>query len=344
MSTPARTTAPVGTALVRREEMPTWLAQPLEKYINNPSFDLLLPSIPVNAELARHHRVSISVVQISANPDDREVFKVGKRDGGELFAYSKPALEKIAEAAGIQIATQRQDDQSNPEYCEFKARGFMRSSSGQGIIREASKAFFMPDVELEAMRAKGKWEPKMTDAQLRDAVAGEMALFRKHLLARTESGAMLRVIRNLLAIKSGLTAAQVAKPKVLVRIDFQPDASDPEANRFLLEQGANASRALWGPDAQARGKTHIGEAEVVETERARQLAAGMPPTSPEPAPVSKPEPTQEELLRFIEEGCSILGLDIIQRNDLFTRHKGDLAEMKKDLDAQVTARDEGGAS
>jgi len=109
-------------------QMPSWLAEPLREYIGNPAFDMLLPSVPVSAALGYGHRVAVSVVQISANPDDREVFKVGTRDGQPVFAYTKQALEKFAEAAGVQVKTTRVDDRRDPGYCEFQALGGMLSS------------------------------------------------------------------------------------------------------------------------------------------------------------------------------------------------------------------------
>jgi len=381
MSTPARSPQPARQeppqslmVIGARESMPEWLATPLGKYLKDPGFEVLLPSVPVNAVLGYGHKVAVSVVVISANPDDKEVFQVGKRKLGKgkdavevpVFAYSKAGLEKMAEAAGIQVKTERADDRRDPDYCEIVAYAIMKGSNGQPIIRSARKAFHMRDVADEAWRNRvgrrdyaktQNWSTgNVTDAQLQADHDAEMASFKKHLVARVETGAVLRAFRSLLAIKSGLPKEQIEKPKVLARVEFNPDASDPVVKRYLLEQGGKAALALFGPQGPHVGAVvvedigagddddHLGGGPVDEEERSLDPAhrSNYPVAAPAPAP--PPEPTQEELLRFIEEGCSILGLDIIQRNDLFTRHKGDLAEMKKDLDAQVTARDEGGAS
>jgi len=341
-----------------KAQIPPWLAQSLDRYLGNPAFEVLLPSIPVSSELGYALRPSVSVVQISANPADREIFKVGSEKVGNVwedrYAYSKQALEKMAEAAGIHIATMRMDDRSNPDYCEMKARAAMRGASGQPVIREATKAFYMPDVEAESWRNRVKRNERAkpgdqkTEPQLKEENDAEMTAFRKHLLARTESGAMLRVVRNLLAIKSGLSREQVAKPKVLVRVEFQPDPADPVARTFMLEQGSKAMLSIYGPPAhEERHTRELGPAVVTEPEddetmRARAASHGEA-ASALPQGALPPAETEQEpdYFTLIQQGSEILGLTTKDRNDLFVKHGGDLKAIHQEISQR--ANQDGGS-
>lgn len=331
---PARPPANPPMALATPDDMPDWLSGAVQKYANNPNFDLLLPAIPVSSKLGWGMAPSVSVVQLNPDPNAGDVFKVGKKNGADVFAYSKQALEKLASAAGISLRMVRVDDRSDRDYCEVEAIGVMANESGKEIIRTARKAFHMADVEAAAMQEKIKWNQGMTEEAARAAVANEMAGFRKHLLARTESGAANRVIRALLAIGSGLTPAQVAKPKVLVRIDFRPDPTgDPDLKRILVDRGMGSSLALYGPAQaqQSENKTrHIGAAEVLdddpETERARALADNPEGegrgVSPEAVAVGQPSGPINPEDRFYE-AAEAVGLSIGECRRLIEKHQGD---------------------
>jgi hypothetical protein len=345
---------PTSTALVAGE-MPDWLKGTIEKYVNNPHFDLLLPSIPVGGSLHPWYKPTASLVQLSANPDDGDVWKAGKKNDQDVYALSKAGLMKIADAAGISFAPSvRMDDRSNPDYCEIQASGWMLNSMGQRIEKSAIKAFYMPDVEAEAMRTKARWEKTATEAQLKQLVAGEMAQFRKHLVRRVDTGAKTAVVRELLAVSGNLTAAKIAKPKVCLRFDFVGDMGDPDVKRFMLEQATGARRDLYGPERPS--KRDLGEAEEVidsvvddetlETRKRASEGGGQPdgrvrevaPSgSPEPAadPLTLPLSGEPDYLTLVAEGCRALGLTSEAKNALAMRHHGDLRAMYLELNAQA---------
>jgi hypothetical protein len=313
------------TALtISSSAMPAWLSGPLSQFLDNPGVELILPSMPVNAELGFGHKVAVSVVTISPNPDDREVFKVGSNRAGQpVYAYTKPGLEKMAEAAGIQIRTERTDDRSNGDYCEFRALAGMKGSNGQSIIRTATKAFDMKTVEDEAVRNRMK--EGVTEAQAREGARAEVTAFRKHIVARTETGAILRVVRSLLAIKSGLTAAQIARPKVLARVEFNPDASDPVVKRFLLEKGADASASLYPKGESARQVDAIDVTDTADDEGFEQE-----PLQLGNAPVEDVNNEPDWISRFVEMRAQI-GISSDEANALAREHGGDFKAMCKAL-------------
>jgi hypothetical protein len=313
------------TALtISSSAMPAWLSGPLSQFLDNPGVELILPSMPVNAELGFGHKVAVSVVTISPNPDDREVFKVGSNRAGQpVYAYTKPGLEKMAEAAGIQIRTERTDDRSNGDYCEFRALAGMKGSNGQSIIRTATKAFDMKTVEDEAVRNRMK--EGVTEAQAREGARAEVTAFRTHIVARTETGAILRVVRSLLAIKSGLTAAQIARPKVLARVEFNPDASDPVVKRFLLEKGADASASLYPKGESARQVDAIDVTDTADDEGFEQE-----PLQLGNAPVEDVNNEPDWISRFVEMRAQI-GISSDEANALAREHGGDFKAMCKAL-------------
>lgn len=71
------------------------------------------------------HSVSYVDVVISANPDDREVYRQGsvKTNSGyeNTFSLSYVALSKLMNAAGIEeVANRRVDDRSHPHFCSWQ--------------------------------------------------------------------------------------------------------------------------------------------------------------------------------------------------------------------------------
>lgn len=289
--------------------MPDWLKGALAQFMNNPAYDLVLPSIPAG-EPGYGMKPSVCVVQLSGDPDAKEVFKVGARGGADLLALTKAGLERMADAAGITIRTRRTDDRKDPDYCEFEAVGMMKNAQGQDIIRSGTAGIrvsqWREDRRTELMEQAAKWN-KPT-AGVESALNVEMAQFRKHFISRTETKAVLRVIRSFLAIKSGVTRAEVEKPKVLVRMTFQPDMSDPDVKRAVIAKALGASALAYGPTGGG------SFAEAIETAPAALPPAAEVVTDDEREPgevetAASGVPAGKSAMEQVVEGCRILGLD-----------------------------------
>ena len=237
------------TALARIEtsHLPTWAAEAVGDYIGRTDVNLLLPTMPQSGSIAYAHVPRVSIVRIDPNKDNGDVYPV---DGGRL-ALTKPALNRLANAGGIQYRTRRVDDRSNPRFCEYECESVMRSESGEPLVRVYHKSIDM-DRKEASIRAR------QTDAA---KAAKEIAQFFEHMEARCETGAINRAIRGQFGLKAGYSAADLMKPFVVLRVDFQPDASDPVAKRFMLERGDAATRALFG---SAPRRPIEGRAEVVD--------------------------------------------------------------------------------
>lgn len=323
--------------IARLSTMPAWARGPLEKFVTNPDYEPLLPALPVDSQLGYGFVPSVSVVTINPDPAAGEVFVVGKKGDADLYAYAKPGLLKLASAAGIQMRTERMDDRRNPDYCEVRALGAMRNETGQPMIRTATKAFYMPDVSAEAWRSRVKrnkpGQYHKSEAQLKELHEAEMLSFRKHLLRRTEAGAITAVVRELLGVKGAQLRSEIARPKVIIRVDFRPDHTDPVVKRFLLEQSASATASLYGPPRASSAAEIVAEVEPDEETIAARAAIAAAPAPAAPAP--EPEPSEDELIAQVEKGADILGLNFIQRSQLFEQHGGDLKAMLRDLNARV---------
>jgi len=263
---------------------PDWLKSAIAPY-QSQSFNLLLPSVPVNSELGFALKPKLSIVKVDTDPDHQEIYKVGGRNGQDVYSLGKVALEKLASAAGIQFKTSRVDDRKNSDYCEVECVGVMKNESGTVIRHQRTKAFNMPDVRAESLAQRMKWKKPGQDVSAIEAdVDREMASFKKHILARTETGAINRVMRGLLALRSQWTKAELEKPFVLMRIDFQPDASDPDVKRYLLQQGDQAARALYAePQATQSLAIEVEDDDEPEFPATDEGAANGDERSPAPA-------------------------------------------------------------
>lgn len=321
-------------------QLPDWAKNALGDYATRTDVELVLPSLPLSGPGYGIQPTAI-MVRIDSDPDAKDVFKVGSRktQSGwiDLFAYTKQALEKFADAAGIQFRTRRTDDRRDPDYCEFECVAGMRNASGDSVIRSGTAGIRVSQwaedrwVQIEQSNAKKDPKYQKKESELREDLRGEMAQFRQHFISRCESKAALRTIRSLLAIKSGLTKEQIDKPKIILRNAFQPDASDPIAHQAMIDRGLRNSVMVFGGEVRA---------EVVEPDQ-RRAPAELPasvaklPDDPETARARTGEAAAPSIdpLDYFTEGCRQLGFTAEQRSELLKKHGGDLKSANAELNA-----------
>jgi hypothetical protein len=209
----------------------------------------------------------------------------------KLFSLAKPALLRISSAAGIAwIWRECEPEVNTATYVRYRAVAAIRLPDGSWQPIVARKDIDLTVVELELREqhtAKAEaliklgglpkdeqplyqheWrtvegpdkkpknvcalKPEERDRYVEAHVSSALIQWRKTKLQRAETGAMLRVIRMALGIKSTYTAAELSKPFIVPRIDFSPDYSDPEVRRALIEHGV---RAMEGLSAQLAPST-----------------------------------------------------------------------------------------
>jgi hypothetical protein len=78
------------------------------------------------------------------------------------------------------------------------------------------------------------------------SVLVNMVLLRKHAPQKALTGAILRVIRALIGMKSQYTTEELKKPFVLARVNFSPDFNDPEVRKAMLTTGMASMANIFG--------------------------------------------------------------------------------------------------
>jgi len=225
-------------------------------------YNILLPSQSLQ-RISEFHDVSWEVVKLSVD-DDAYPQDNYDRSKAKEFSLNKVGLMKLSHGAGIAFdpaGTRRIDPMNNRDYVAFQALGRMQKSDGQWIYFTSSADM---DMEVEEADLRALYEKKARrltkgfGANQRDAtdeeklnyieqmVRQELLRKRKFKVPLTETKAVLRVIRGLLAIKSVYKKEELQKPFVVPRIVFSPDLSDPEIRRVMLMTGIKAIEQTYG--------------------------------------------------------------------------------------------------
>ena len=233
--------------------------------------NVLVPTQHIQ-QVSPWHAARISEVVINPDPLAGDVFKVGSRfneqtrEYEDLFSPAKPALMKIASAAGIVWNWKDSGPEAlTRDYVVYKAVGAIRLPDGSWQPIMARKEIDLSVIEEETLEAnlkksheyaqddkkrsylKGLTPQQWAEQQTKSA----MIQWRKNKLGRAETGAMLRVIRAALGMKSQYTRAELSKPFIVPRIDWSPDYGDPEVRHALIQHGAQAMAGLFGQSTPA---------------------------------------------------------------------------------------------
>jgi len=231
------------------------------------SFNVLVPTQTLRTYSDMHEPV-LEQVFLSPNPDDGDVYvqEQGNQRKPTKYALTKQALMKLSLCAGIMwhpAETRRTDDRSDKNYVSYQAVGGVRKSDGTWVFwkGEYDLDFEVIEMELEEQyRNKAEkyeadedatwWQKKTEDekeAYIQRCIRRDLLQKRKHKLKLAESGAMNRVIRAVLGMKSTYTKKELEQPFVVARVVFRPDYSDPEVRRQLTEASIDAMTSIYGP-------------------------------------------------------------------------------------------------
>lgn len=151
------------------------------------------------------------------------------------YALSKIGLDKFGRAAGISFDTARMDDERDPLYARYKARGIYTALDGQVLSQEKEKSCDLRDGSPEAA--------KMTAAQLSRA--------RIHVPQYAETKAQNRVVRAIGFIQSAYSKEEIGKVFVTLALVFTGETDDPVQKAAfataIAGRATGATRALFGP-------------------------------------------------------------------------------------------------
>jgi hypothetical protein len=231
----------------------------IEKY-QHQGANILMPSTMIGG-LSEFHTPVIEIVQLSANPSDGDVYK--DTQSGK-FRLTKQALVKLANCAGISwhpYETKRVDNRSDRNYVAYQAVGGIRKADGSSI---AFKAEYDMDFEVIQEELVNQYTAKAQQGSdeykkkyIEDSVKREILFKRKHKVKLCESGAMNRVIRSLLGLKNGYTAAELSKPFVTVRIVIRPDYTDKDVRRQMMSAAVKSMTGIYGDEMASMEKSSV---------------------------------------------------------------------------------------
>ncbi|MEW6613998.1 MAG: hypothetical protein AB1401_00780 [Thermodesulfobacteriota bacterium] len=261
------------------------------------NYNVLLPSETIQ-EIGAFQKPVLEIVRISPYPKDGDVYVTAgdseKINDNTDLALSKVGHEKIAYAAGIvwdYRNSGRTDDGSDPYMCSYKAVGAVKKEDGSWRVVVGEKEINIKVIEDELVEQYTKKAKNLKDndgkpySEKRQkeyvdfCVRRDVLQKRKHKLALAQTGAMLRTIRSLLALKSTYKKTELEKPFVVPKISFNFDLSDPVVKHALIEEGVRATGLLFGQDRDATlmGLINGGEVldvpheEVVESDTEKNL-------------------------------------------------------------------------
>lgn len=234
---------------------------PAEKYI---------PLVPVQTvtQVSPLHKVSVNVVQISANEDDKDVYKEKNGD----FALTKTALMKLMGTANIQIIESKSVTPSSCQRCLEMARVTGKAcpcgdcSCKYDVAWQVTIA--VPDLTGGIRRVTATREFLCEDERKKAATEKQYDQAFAFRSAHTESKALNRALREALMIKSTYKKNELAKPFAVPVIS--PNFDDPELKTAMVNRFAAGENALFGrapelPPAIAENRVALPENTTVIT-------------------------------------------------------------------------------
>ena len=267
------------------EKTPSNLLENLYKQYAKDKYNILFPTETLMS-ISPLQTVSYELLHIDPKPmpDGQDVYSVGKEEVNgkkqDKLAFGKTALERIANAAGVQINYNAShfEPTGNPRSVRYVIVGGLRLPNGDVIPSSKSKTIDL-DVVVEKTRKKytemllagmlQKWEavegkekkqPRTlkNDEEGRRYVEGKVKdeeikiMENKEALAETK--AHERLVRSLLGLKSWYTAEELAKPFVIVKVSTNIAflLADPKTRSMASQMALQSQFMMFGlPQAQS---------------------------------------------------------------------------------------------
>lgn len=245
-------------------------------------------------------RPVVVAVQLDADAAHKEVYP--QKGGG--FSISSLGWKKIGDAIGIQWdprESRRTDDGRDPRRVCYRMVGKVRGMDGlertiigdkeidlDVIEQETTDSYRQKAQDLLAHPVDGpKFRAQCPTAQdvgawVAEKTRAEVLQFRKHMLARAQSGAIARATKNI-GIRETYTAAELQRPFVFPKLVFCPDENDPQTRQFLLEQATGAAHQLYSGQSPIAPLTALPPANLAA--EVAFLDPGSTDSAPSPAEV-----------------------------------------------------------
>lgn len=259
------------------------------------NYNLLVPTA-TDVQLNPFYKFHVEEVPVDLGENSGDIFKVGSVKTGkqdergkdiweDVYSLSKPLLNKMAMAAGIQFnPKETYGERIDRVTYRAQAQGAMRKADGTARTETDQKVICLEDeedkyrIEFSDKAAKGivdekqakaaaeiyagqwvesknKWGKKCQafviskedrERYIERSIMVNMALLKKTWAEKAMTGAKLRVIRALLGVKGTYTRAELQKNFAIPTVIFSPDFSDPQVRQAMLTQGMNSVNNMFG--------------------------------------------------------------------------------------------------
>lgn len=277
--------------------------------------NLLLPT-STDVQLNPFYKFHVEEVPVDLGENSGDIFKVGSvnsglkdRDGKTIwvdtFSLTKPMLNKLAMAAGIQFNPRETYGERIDKYTyRAQAQGAMKKADGTARTETDQKVICLEDEEAkfriefgdkavngiadekqakaaaelfkgEFKRLKNKFGKEVNgyviaecdrEKYIERSVLVNMTQLRKTWAEKAMTGAKLRVIRALLGLKGTYTHAELEKNFAIPTVVFSPDYSDPTVRQAMLSQGISSVNNMFGSAALPVRKVEFDNEDTFDAE------------------------------------------------------------------------------
>ena len=257
--------------------------------------NLLLPQA-TDVQINPFYKFRVEEVPVDTSENSGDIFKVGSvktgqqdRNGKDIwtdtFSLTKPLLNKLAMAAGIQFNPRETYGQRIDRVTyRAQAQGAMKKADGTARTETDQKVICLEDeeekyrIEFGDKSVKGitdekqaraaseifagqwvestnKWGKKCQayviakedrERYIERSVMVNMALLKKTWAEKAMTGAKLRVIRALLGLKGTYTKEELSRNFAIPTVVFSPDYSDPQVRQMMIAQGMSSVNNMFG--------------------------------------------------------------------------------------------------
>lgn len=260
-------------------------------------YNLLTPFAKISG-LAPAHGVIATVVAISIDPNDGEAFTNVPYLKKDQYALAKRGLRKVAEGIGISTQLEYLSVNQIRHYWHVKAVASYRGIDGAIVMREASQEW---DLRDGSERLKG-WTKNQIDEG------------RKYGLRNCETRAINAAIRECgCGIKQAYYRDELARAFVAVRVALNPDMTDPDQKRAVIQAFYGAKTLLYPASSRSsemepeRGLSESSDSVAEPEPPERMETAGLPQDAEEledekPAAVETPQMETYHVVKVVQRG------------------------------------------
>lgn len=253
-------------------------------------FNQLSPTITFLDHIGPWHQISVDVVKVSADPNDGDVYLQQKgwpeRNIPDRWSPAKPMLLKFADAAAISFHPELTGSVVVEDLRVIsKAVAIMKQNDGQfrtitaeyeldlSVVEHETRADYSRKADEKIRKQDGRLTMADREKWIDDKTSELMLKKRKHKVAFANTGAMLRAIRMMLAIKSTYTTDELLKPFAIPRVDFRPPLDDPDVKRALLAKMSTSRDRVFGAGMET---FDAGTGEIIPDDQP-VIGSGTPP-------------------------------------------------------------------